>query len=919
MPQLETSRDILVVDANSEDLRTIETLLKEHGYKVRCIRDAKMAIKVAAGEPPEMMLLAVNMPKINGCDVCRTIKACPETRGFPILFLTTLTERENLAEVFDAGGADHITKPFQKQEVLARVKTHLTIDKTQYELKGLKRETDITEKKYTEDERDRILSISRDLICIAGEDGYFKYLNPSWEKKIGYTIEEMLSRPFLDFIHPDDHVKNDVEVDSLVKGNDTLDFENRYIHKNGSIVSISWIATKVPEENTFYCIGRDITERKHLEEQLFKHREHLETIVKERTAELKERVKELNCLYGLSKIIEIPDISIEEIFAKTVNLIPPSWQYPAITCGGIFYKTKEYKTENFKKNKWKQSAKIIVSGKTEGTIEVYYLEEKPQIHEGPFLKEERALIDALAERLGKVTERKLAEKKLLQNQATLKKAQEKAEGANRLKSQFLANMSHDIRTPLNAVIGFTDLLTKSDMPNESGRYLNKIKNAGEGLLNLINDILDFSKIEAGQLDIFQRTFRVKVFLKGLRDIFELQFQQKGVELETRLSPNVPEAVYNDKWRINQVLTNLLTNALKFTAKGNVTLCTGYHEEQDLLVFKVTDTGDGIAPQNQDRIFEPFIQIDDIPSYTEKGAGLGLAICNKLVRLIGGTISVSSTYGEGSEFTVEIAANSLKVEAQTVTDAQLEIVETDLDPKKGNTILIVDDNVVNMELLIEQFKVAGFTNLLSAENGKQAVEQALEHSPDLILMDTQMPVMNGNQAIAQLKKEGYKGPIITLSGYAMREDIDKSLKMGAVGYITKPVDFSTFFERIGAFLKITEATPPGIYQHSGGPLQHYKIKDTISERLKNIFLQDLKSKIESISVILKEVELGVGRPLLKHIAHGFKGNAGHFGLSELENTATELDRAIKDEEPDQEIFAQSEILLGILKKIHKYNT
>ncbi|SEH05438.1 PAS domain S-box protein [Candidatus Venteria ishoeyi] len=217
--------------------------------------------------------------------------------------------------------------------------------------------------------------LSQDLMCIAGFDGYFKYLNPSWEKLLGYNEEELLSKPFLDFIHPDDHHKNDEEVSNLSKGINTINFKNRYICKNGSIKYIEWIAAPLAAENIIYCIGRDITERI-LEE---KKKEGL-------LHNLGERVKELNCLYGMTRIVERPGITLEGIIEETVSLIPSSWQYPGITCAKIRLKNKEYKTDNFLETKWTQSASILHNKKIIGEVGIWYLEEKPESDEGPFLK-----------------------------------------------------------------------------------------------------------------------------------------------------------------------------------------------------------------------------------------------------------------------------------------------------------------------------------------------------------------------------------------------------------------------------------------------------------------------------------------------------------------------------------------------------
>ncbi|MCP4151818.1 MAG: response regulator [bacterium] len=310
------------------------------------------------------------------------------------------------------------------------------------------------------------------------------------------------------------------------------------------------------------------------------------------------------------------------------------------------------------------------------------------------------------------------------------------------------------------------------------------------------------------------------------------------------------------------------------------------------------------------------------------------------------MDVTSTYGEGTEFTVEISANLQQVEKIRCTSALQEIGETNIDKKKGNKILIVDDNPVNMELIKEQFAKTGFKNLLSASNGKEAIELALQHKPDLTLMDIQMPLMNGNEAIAHLKEKGFNEPIIALSAYAMKEDIDNSMKAGAAGYITKPIDFEKFFPRIAAFLKekeplstpsttstmstsstpstpstpsttSTTSTMSTMSTPTANPERNtrYIIKDSISTRIKGIFLQDVKDKIQVIEKILQEGKLEEEeRNRIKSIAHGYKGNAGYFELRELAKISMELDQSIKENAPDHMIITKSKSLNRILLDI-----
>lgn len=259
---------------------------------------------------------------------------------------------------------------------------------------------DITERKRAEAERDRILELSLDLICIAGIDGYFKYVNPAWKDVLGYTAKELIERPFLEFIHPDDHNKNDAEVAKLAAGQKTIDFENRYIHKDGSVRTISWVAAPLLPEGLLYCIGRDITESK----KMAVEREQL-------LHDVKERVKELQCLYMVAELIQTQN-SIGEILQSVVEALPAFWQYPDISRAKIIFEEGVYASGKFKETKWKLSSPLVINEEASGVVEVYYLKDRPEINEGPFMLEERSLIDGVARILSHAIERLQAEDKV---------------------------------------------------------------------------------------------------------------------------------------------------------------------------------------------------------------------------------------------------------------------------------------------------------------------------------------------------------------------------------------------------------------------------------------------------------------------------------------------------------------------------
>lgn len=518
--------------------------------------------------------------------------------------------------------------------------------------------------------------------------------------------------------------------------------------------------------------------------------------------------------------------------------------------------------------------------------------------------------------------RRTDREKLRQSYRKVAALKRKAESANRLKSQFLANMSHDIRTPLNAILGFTDLLLKENPSGKTWEHLQKIKVSGEGLLKLIGDILDFSKIEAGQLDIHFQTFKLPEMLDALRALFEQRFKAKGLAFSINISRQSPALVYNDKWRINQILTNLLSNALKFTIEGYVCIILRFKRTSDKLEFIVKDTGPGIPRDQWEKIFDPFDQGQYLDPESIKGSGLGLAICKNLAELMGGSIRVRSTEGDGSRFILEIPVNATRVRPEEAEPRMDYDQEGAIEEKRGNTILVAEDNPVNRELILEQFNKEGFHSILMAENGREAVDMAMANMPDLVLMDIHMPVMDGNQAIAQLKARDFPNPIVGLSAFAMREDVEKSLAAGAVGYITKPIDFSRFFSRIGLFLKakpVAQLKTESIEELTLEPDEAYQISGPVSQRIRELFLKDLSEKIRELEDITSgEDEAGGRRDDIKRIAHGYKGNAGYFSLTALENISRDLDKAVNREVPADELLKLSIKMLNCLKRIAKEN-
>jgi PAS domain S-box-containing protein len=373
-----------------------------------------------------------------------------------------------------------------------------------------------------------------------------------------------------------------------------------------------------------------------------------------------------------------------------------------------------------------------------------------------------------------------------------------AEDAVKAKQQFLSNMSHEIRTPMNAIIGFTKVVLKTDLSAKQKEYLTAIKMSGDALIVLINDILDLAKVDAGKMTFEQTPFKMALSISAMLHLFETKIQEKNLELVKEYDSRIPEVLVGDPVRLHQIILNLVSNAVKFTAHGKITVGVRLLSEDDekaVIEFAVTDTGIGITEDNIEKIFETFRQASSGTSRLYGGTGLGLAIVKQLVEPQGGSIHVKSKIGEGSTFSFILSFNKTKADAEALE----EIFEVNPDIKNIK-VLVVEDMALNqllMKTLLDDF---GFERDIAA-NGKIAIEKLQAKLYDVVLMDLQMPEMNGFEATEYIRNTlNSKIPIIALTADVTTVDLAKCKAVGMNDYIAKPVDERLLYSKIVGLVK-----------------------------------------------------------------------------------------------------------------------
>ncbi len=513
---------------------------------------------------------------------------------------------------------------------------------------------------------DLFFNLIPDLVCIASTDGYFKRVNLAWESTLGYSMDEVLRTPMLDFIHPKDLERTKAEAARQGPQYRTKHFINRYKCKDGSYRWLEWITTINRDASTRFGVARDITEQRRAEDALRRSR------------------------------------------------------------------------------------------------------------------------------------------------VALEKAKEAAERANRAKSEFLANMSHEIRTPMNGIIGLTDLVLDTLLSGDQREYLEGARNSAESLLRIVNDILDFSKIEARKLEFERIEFSPHQCVESTLKLLGIRAAAKNLKLKCTFDSDVPLRVLGDAGRLQQILINLLGNAIKFTEHGEVTIAVkrafleqkSEQEGRVELHFRVRDTGIGIAREKQRQVFNAFTQADTSSTRNFGGTGLGLTISSQLVEMMGGGIWLESEVGVGSTFHFTVLLERAP-EATVVASEAASLTWHPGNEDRPLRFLIVEDNAVN-RLVATRLLGKQRHAVREAVNGREALQVLERESFDCVLMDVQMPEMDGFEATREIRKAergtGRHIPIIAMTAHAMAGDRKRCLDAGMDAYLSKPIQAKDLFAAVAQAMR-----------------------------------------------------------------------------------------------------------------------
>ncbi len=897
---------ILIADDSIDNLYLLSSLLTQRGYKIQQAIDGAMAVMTALATPPDVILLDVMMPSMDGYEVCRHLKSQTSTQAIPVIFISALDEVLDKVKAFRVGGVDFISKPFHPEEVLVRIEHQLELKYARAEISKLNIELEGRIQQRTE-QLEQEIRVRRQI--------------QERETLVNQIVQEMRQSLILEDVltqtvtllkqHLEASyclVRQDSSHHTVIMDPPTL--PEPHLHNLMRVYSAlhNWFRVKLTQGHMLVCSRPELTLPSILIDQL--QANHIYSVIlapliysnqylgiigihqsncrRNWTQNEVILIKEVadHCAIAihqarlfeqanqkarrerlLNQVIQALNSTLDEdhILQDIVRLTGSgvdvdqcllfSYKNGAANFISQWERTESESGEhsnqlnsrldsllpsplcvvpsNLKRfSDWIASDPVMESIQRQGlyykvildpTISVTFQEFRQQIrtiliinvsirgdffggivlisfsaHKN-FTREDIHLLQRIADQtataLYNANSYSRLDEMVQERTQELEQAKLISESANRAKSEFLATMSHELRTPLTSILTFGTLLEKQyigPLSEKQSSYVKLIRESGEHLLELINDILELSKIEAGKEDITLEEVNVAELGESCVTLLREKAQSKGLKLYVEIQSGT--TCHADKRRLKQILFNLLSNAVKFTEKGLVKLIIA--EDPDRIYFAVLDTGIGISPEDQAKLFQPFQQLDSGDNRRYSGTGLGLALSRRLARLHGGEITVTSRLGQGSCFTLTLplpGSNAASVQPKAQIHVETApIVEITAPGLRRGRILLIEDNEAIAQGVLDYLKIHGYATCHFGD-GNHFLERVTQFQPDLILMDVHLPERTGFELLTTLRTHPHFNqiPAIAVTASAMEGDRERCLQAGAWNYISKPIDFEKF--------------------------------------------------------------------------------------------------------------------------------
>ena len=767
---------ILCVDDEPYNLELLKAILSCQDYEVLLVATGLEALEKIRTEHIDICLLDVMMPNMDGFEVCRRIKSEEAYRAIPVILITSLSDIKYRIQGIEAGAEDFISKPFERAEILARIKMLLRV-------KSLNEELEVSRARYLS-----IIEDQTEFICRYLPDGRLSFVNGAYSRYYGRQHDELIGNNFIPNIPEPDLSRVTKLLSEISLKNPVVEYTHQIFQPSGELRWQRWTQRGIYSGDgtliEFQAVGEDITVHKLAEEGVQYQLHFLEHLIEAIPYPL--FYKDISGVYigGNTAFCNYIGHPKAKVLGHTVFDLAPA------ELAKIYHEADLALIRQNAKQEYETKVKH-----TDGSLRdvIFY--------KAPYSNRDGSpagLIGTIFD----ITERKCIENELLRTKM-------EAESANIAKSQFLASMSHEIRTPMNGVIGMTSLLLDTELTDEQQGYAEIIHKSGESLLALINNILDLSKIAAGKVDIETLDFDLRTTVEDTAEMLAMRASAAGLELICRVDPLIPSSLKGDPGRLRQIITNLAGNAIKFTHNGEVEISAELESDQGESVkirFSVRDTGIGIPENRRAAVFDPFTQVDGSTTRKYGGTGLGLSISKQLAELMGGEIGIESEEGKGSTFWF-----TTRLEKQTVVETQ-NLASLPCADISSTRVLVVDVNATNRTLMSTLLNSWG-CRFETASNCDTALmllhKAALMNDPFRIaLLDQMMPGIDGLETGRRIKADPLLKStlLIMVKSLGQRGDAADLEQVGFTGYLTKPVRQSQLYDCIALVLSRAGQSP-----------------------------------------------------------------------------------------------------------------